>query len=147
MGESGTDSDCKKVVPESGTLRKSLEQASDWKKNVPKSGTQWESLERVAIVRKLYRNPVRNVRVGIGCDRKKNVPESGTSWGNRKQVLIGRKTYRNPIRCGRVWNRQRSEEKCTGIRYVIEKIENEWKRIRIWCVFLRSKKEKTWLII
>lgn len=39
------------------------------------------------------------------------------------------------------------KNECTGIRYVIEKIEKEWKRIRIWCVFLCSKKEKTWLII
>lgn len=47
VGESGTDSDCKKVVPESGTLRKSLEQASDWKKNVPKSGTQCKNWNRL----------------------------------------------------------------------------------------------------
>ena len=45
----------------------------------------------------MYRNPVRREDPGRGSNRKKVVPESGTQ--------------------GRSGKRQRSEEKCTGIRY------------------------------
>ena len=67
---------------------------------------------------KMYRNPVRREDLGIGSDRKKVVPESGTSGRIREQVAIGRKLYRNPVRQVGSGNGQRSEESCTGIRYV-----------------------------
>ena len=95
--ELGTGSDRKKVVPESGTQRGTGNRQRS-KKVVPESGTSGRIREWAATRRKLYRNPVRKENLGTGSNRKKVVPESGTQRGKG--------------------DRQRSEESCTGIRYV-----------------------------
>ena len=63
----------------------------------------------------------------MGSDRKKVVPKFGTS--------------------GRIWERRRSEESCTEIRYVIEKIENGMEAHQDLVRFLCSKKENMGRII
>ena len=59
-----TGSDQKKVVLESGTSGRIPGTDSDQKKVVPESGTSGRIREQVAIGRKLYRNPVRQVGSG-----------------------------------------------------------------------------------
>ena len=126
----------RKNVPESGTQRGTGNRQRS-KKVVPESGTSGGIRERAASGRKLYRNPVRREEPETGSDQKKVVPESGTSGRIREQAAIERKLYRNPARREDLGtgsdrkkvvpesgtqrgkgDRQRSEESCTGIRYV-----------------------------
>jgi len=115
--ELGTGSDRKKVVPESGTQRGTgnRQRSEESCTGIRYAERNWE---QAAIGRKLYRNPVRREELGMGSNQKQVVPEFGTSGRIREQATIGRKLYRNPVRQGGAGNRQRSEESCTGIRYV-----------------------------
>ncbi|EGN32305.1 hypothetical protein HMPREF0988_03189, partial [Lachnospiraceae bacterium 1_4_56FAA] len=134
--EPGNRQRLKKVVPESGTQRGT---GNGQRSEESCTGIRYaeRNREQAASGRKLYRNPVRREEKGTGNERKKVVPESGTSGRIREQEAIGRKLYRNPVRREELGtgsdrkkvvpesgtqvgtgNGQRSEESCTGIRYV-----------------------------